>query len=85
MGATTVEAVIGSREKPIEVLDISGEDDEYQQEEEDQGNNAVVTSTTAKGDYDDTDIISVYAEKAPKSSPKIADGYVTRSVECVVE
>lgn len=85
--AETEEPVLGSRERPIELLDTSGEEDEeetvgayrhrHDNELDKSADEAAVTSTTRdvyNDDDDDdadadSDIISIYEEVAPKTSP----------------
>ncbi|VDL19070.1 unnamed protein product [Hymenolepis diminuta] len=83
--AETEEPVLGSRERPIELLDTSGEEDEeetvgeyrhhHDNEQDKSADEAAVTSTTRDvyndddDDDGDSDIISIYEEVAPKTSP----------------
>ncbi|VDN97246.1 unnamed protein product [Rodentolepis nana] len=81
--AETQEPALGSRERPIELLDTSGEEDEgeaatgeyrhsHVNELDKSADEAAVTSTTrdAYNDDDtDSDVIGVYEEVAPKTSP----------------
>lgn len=87
--AETQEPVLGSRERPIELLDTSGEEDEdetageYRHRHVDElgksADETAVTSTTRDvyndddDDDADSDVISVYEEIAPKTSPNTTE------------